>query len=198
MAEKSTEDNLDAVLAAVGPRLRAIRRQRRATLDQIGALTGMSASTLSRIESGQRRPTLEVLLPLARAYRLPLDELVGAPTTGDPRIHPRSVNRNGVVWVPLSHDPGGLNAFKQILPVPETVPDRLDQQVHEGREWIYVLAGKMRLALADQDFHLSAGEAAEFDTRTPHAVANVGSRPLELLIIFGQQGQRTHMRARTT
>lgn len=189
-------DNLDAVLDAVGPRLRAIRRQRGYTLEQIAELTGMSVSTLSRIESGQRRPTLEVLLPLAQAYRMPLDDLVGAPATGDPRIHPRPVNRDGVVWVPLSRDPGGLNAFKQVLPVPAQVPERLDQQVHEGHEWLYVLAGTARLALGDKDFLLKAGEAAEFDTRTPHAIANAGRRPLELLVIFGQQGQQMHLRAR--
>jgi transcriptional regulator with XRE-family HTH domain len=161
----------------------------------------MSVSTLSRIESGQRRPTLEVLLPLARAYHVPLDELVGAPPTGDPRIHPRPVHRNGVVWVPLSRTPGGLNAFKQVLPVsenPQNTPERLDQQVHEGHEWLYVLSGTLRLALGDNDFRLSAGEAAEFDTRLPHAIANAGTQPLELLIIFGRQGERIHLRARTT
>ncbi|WP_129787638.1 helix-turn-helix domain-containing protein [Promicromonospora panici] len=187
-------DDLDAVLDAVGPRLRAIRKQRRSTLGQVAELTGMSVSTLSRIESGQRRPTLEVLLPLARAYRMPLDDLVGAPATGDPRIHPRPVNRRGVVWVPLSREAGGLNAFKQVIPVPSSVPEKLDLQVHEGHEWIYVLSGTLRLALGDKDFEMGSGEAAEFDTRTPHAIANVGTRPLELLILFGQQGQRTHMR----
>jgi transcriptional regulator with XRE-family HTH domain len=193
----SMNDDLDATLDAVGPRLRAIRKQRGATLERLAELTGMSVSTLSRIESGQRRPTLEVLLPLARAYRMPLDELVGAPATGDPRIHPRPVNRDGVVWVPLSRDPGGLNAFKQVLPVPAKVPERLDQQVHEGYEWLYVLAGTLRLALGGEDFLLHAGEAAEFDTLVPHAIANAGSRPLELLIIFGQQGQRMHLHTDT-
>ena len=187
-------DDLDVVLDAVGPRLRAIRKQRRSTLSEVAELTGMSVSTLSRIESGQRRPTLEVLLPLARAYRMPLDDLVGAPATGDPRIHPRPVTRKGVVWVPLSRDAGGLNAFKQVIPAQPSVPEKLDLQVHEGHEWIYVLSGTLRLALADKDFEMSAGEAAEFDTRTPHAIANTGQRPLELLILFGQQGQRTHLR----
>jgi transcriptional regulator with XRE-family HTH domain len=190
-------DNLNAVLDAVGPRLRAIRKRRGSTLEQLAELTGMSVSTLSRIESGRRRPTLDVLLPLAQAYRLPLDELVGAPTTGDPRIHPRPVNRDGVVWVPLSREPGGLHAFKQILPVPAQVPEQLDQQVHEGYEWLYVLTGTLRLALGEKDFLLGAGEAAEFDTRVPHAVANAGRRPLELLIIFGPQGERVHLRAST-
>jgi mannose-6-phosphate isomerase-like protein (cupin superfamily) len=138
-----------------------------------------------------------VLLPLARTYRVPLDELVGAPPTGDPRIHPRPVTRDGATWGPLSRTPGGLNAFKQVLPVPKTFPERLDQRVHEGREWLYVLSGILRLALGDKDFRLSAGEAAEFDTRTPNAIANADRQPLELLVIFGQQGERVHLRART-
>ncbi len=190
-------DDLNRTLDAVGPRLRAIRRQRHMTLGQIAKLTGMSVSTLSRIESGQRRPTLEVLLPLAQAYHLPLDDMVGAPATGDPRIHPRPVMRDGVVWVPLSREPGGLNAFKQLLPVAGELPERLGQQVHEGHEWLYVLTGTVRLALGDQDFELNAGEAAEFDTRIAHAIANAGERPAEILIIFGQQGERPHLRARS-
>lgn len=107
------------------------------------------------------------------------------------------MTRDGVTWVPLSRTPGGLNAFKQVLPVAETIPERLDQRVHEGYEWLYVLNGTLRLALGDKDFRLNAGAAAEFDTRVPHAVANDGRQPLELLIIFGQQGQRVHLRART-
>lgn len=81
--------------------------------------------------------------------------------------------------------------------MPARVPERLEQQVHEGYEWLYVLTGKLRLALGEKDFLLGAGEAAQFDTRVPHAIANVGRQPLELLIIFGQQGERMHLRART-
>jgi transcriptional regulator with XRE-family HTH domain len=190
-------ENFNAVLDAVGPRLRAIRRQRNVTLGDVAELTGLSVSTLSRIESGLRRPTLEVLLPLARAYRIPLDELVGAPATGDPRIHPRPVNRDGVTWVPLSQTPGGLNVFKQIIPVPKSVPEDVELHVHEGREWLYVVDGSLRLNLGDEAFQLRSGEAAEFDTRTPHAIVNNGPRPAELLIIFGQQGERLHVRAQT-
>lgn len=190
-------DELHSVLGAVGPRLRAVRRERGVTLEQLGRMTGISVSTLSRLESGQRRPTLELLLPLARAHRVPLDELVGAPATGDPRIHPRPVQRDGATWVPLTHNPGGLNAFKQIVPVNPHPPQRLDQRSHEGYEWLYVLTGKLRLVLGDQDFVLTAGEAAEFDTRVPHAHANAGRKPLELLIIFSAQGERVHLRART-
>ncbi|MEU8353284.1 helix-turn-helix transcriptional regulator, partial [Streptomyces sp. NPDC048845] len=85
----------DDVLGTVGPRLRALRRNRGITLAEVSATTGVSESTLSRLESGQRRATLELLLPLARIYDVPLDDLVGAPRTGDPRIHLKPIRRFG-------------------------------------------------------------------------------------------------------
>jgi transcriptional regulator with XRE-family HTH domain len=194
-----SNDEIPSVLSAVGPRLRLLRRERGATLAQLSETTGISLSTLSRLESGQRKPTLELLLPLARFHGVQLDELVGAPPTGDPRIHPRPFTRHGQTFVPLTRHLGGLHAYKQILPVrPETADVRLEQQVHEGYEWLYVLAGRLRLALGEHDLVLTAGEAAEFDTRTPHAFANAGDQPAEFLSLFGAQGERMHVRARPT
>jgi transcriptional regulator with XRE-family HTH domain len=190
-----SDADLAAALAQVGSRLRALRKQRNLTLEQVSACTGASVSTLSRLESGLRRPTLELLLPIAAAYHVPIDDLVGAPPTGDPRIHPKPLRRNGSTWVPLHRAAGGVNAFKQILPVDPDPYRELEQQTHEGNEWIYVLSGRVRLALGPEEFTLTEGEAAEFDTRTPHAVTNVAGRPTELLIIFGQQGQRVHLRS---
>jgi transcriptional regulator with XRE-family HTH domain len=184
-----------AVLASVGPRLRALRKQRGTTLTQLAEATGISVSTLSRLESGGRRPTLELLLPLARAHQVPLDELVGAPATGDPRIHATPIVRHGVTFVPLTRRPGGLQAFKQILP-PHTPSGLLEQQSHEGYEWLYVLSGRLRLLLGEHDLILTPGEVAEFDTRVPHCVANPDPSPAEVLTLFGPQGERLHVRAR--
>jgi transcriptional regulator with XRE-family HTH domain len=190
-----TGSDLIEVLEAVGPRLRALRQQRGATLAQLSSSTGISVSTLSRLESGQRRPTLELLLPLARAHQVPLDELVDAPATGDPRIHAKPIVRNGVTFLPLSRRPGGLQAYKQIFPPhwPKTEPNL---QVHEGYEWMYVLSGKLRLMLGEHDVTLSPGEVAEFDTHVPHWFGNPGARPAEVLSLYGPQGERMHVRAR--
>lgn len=196
------DDDLATVLTGVGPRLRTLRGERGTTLAQLSETTGISLSTLSRLESGQRKPSLELLLPLAKAYGVQLDELVGAPPTGDPRIHPRPFTRNGQTFVPLTRHLGGLHAYKQILPArqadeqPEDV--RLEQRVHEGYEWLYVLSGRLRLALGEHDLVLTAGEAAEFDTRVPHGFANAGRRPVEFISLFGAQGERMHVRARST
>jgi transcriptional regulator with XRE-family HTH domain len=183
------------VLTAVGPRLRALRVRGGATLAQLSAATGISTSTLSRLESGQRRPTLELLLPLARAHRVQLDELVGAPETGDPRVHLRPVVHRGMTAIPLTRRPGGIRAYKLLLPAgwPGT---ELEQQTHEGYEWVYVLDGRLRLLLGEHDVVLTVGEVAEFDTRTPHALVNAHDGVTELLVLFGPQGERAHVRAR--
>ena len=189
------DSDLDQALATVGPRLRALRQQREMTLAGLSQVTGISVSTLSRLESGDRRPTLELLLPLARAHGVTLDELAGAPPTGDPRIHMRPVTRNGMTMLPLTRRPGGIQAYKLIIPAGSrrTGPDL---QVHEGYEWLYVLNGRLRLVLGDQDLVLSPGEAAEFDTRLPHWFGRAGDEAVEFLSLFGSQGERAHLRAR--
>jgi len=183
----------DPVLAAVGPRLRALRQQRGTTLAGLSEVTGISVSTLSRLESGDRKPTLELLLSLARAYQVPLDELTGIPPPGDPRIRARPVRRNGRILIPLTRRPGGIRAYKMLIPPGE--PDA-ELQTHEGYEWMYVLSGRLRLRLGQHDLILEPGEAAEFDTRTPHWFGCPGPEPAEVLTLFGPQGERLHLRAR--
>ncbi|KAF4406851.1 helix-turn-helix domain-containing protein [Streptomyces lycii] len=183
----------DDVLGTVGPRLRALRRNRGITLAEVSATTGVSESTLSRLESGQRRATLELLLPLARIYDVPLDDLVGAPRTGDPRIHLKPIRRFGMVFVPLSRRPGGTQAFKMIIPS-RAEPLEPDPQTHEGFEWLYVLNGRLRLVLGRRDLTLPPGEAAEFDTSVPHWLGSADGGAVELLVLFDLQGIRAHVR----
>jgi transcriptional regulator with XRE-family HTH domain len=183
----------DDVLAGVGPRLRRIRKERDVTLAVLSEATGISVSTLSRLESGLRRPSLELLLPIAQAHQVPLDELVGAPPVGDPRVRARPIVRGGRTHWPLTRQPGGRQAFKVLEP--QRVPDP-DPRTHEGYEWLYVLAGKLRLVLGEHDVVLTAGEAAEFDTRVPHWFGSTGEGPVEFLSLFGPQGERMHVRAR--
>lgn len=186
------EAELAGALEAVGPRLRELRRRRGATLTELSESTGISVSTLSRLESGQRKPTLELLLPLARAHQVSLDELVDAPETGDPRVRLRPVQRFGQTIIPLTRRAGGLQAFKHVLPPSDAEPD---PRSHEGYEWLYVLSGRLRLVLGEHDVILEPGEVAEFDTHVPHWFANPGPEPAELLSLFGPQGERMHIRA---
>ena len=184
-------EETDEVLAEVGPRLRRIRKERGATLAGLSAVTGISVSTLSRLESGLRKPSLELLLPLAQAYRVPLDDLVGAPEVGDPRVRLKPRRVHGRTVLPLTRNPGGVQAWKILIPANQTTPTA---RAHDGYEWLYVLAGRMRLVIGDRDLVLGVGEAAEFDTQVPHWFGSAGDGPAEVLSIFGRPGERMHVR----
>src|SRR3954453_5752718 len=102
----------DDVLDGVGARLRALRQERDLTLAELSEGTGISVSTLSRLEAGQRKPTLELLLPLARVHQVQLDELVGSGPAEGPRVRAEPIRRGGMTMVPLTRRPGGPSAFK--------------------------------------------------------------------------------------
>ncbi|WP_203337729.1 helix-turn-helix domain-containing protein [Nocardioides limicola] len=189
------DETTDRTLDAVGPRLKRLRQRREVTLTELAAETGISASTLSRLEAGLRRPTLEQLLPLARAHGVTLDELVDAPPTGDPRINLRPIAcEGGATVLPLTRRPGGIQAYKFVLPAGDDDAEP-DPRTHEGYDWVYVLNGRLRLVLGEHDLILEPGEAAEFDTRTPHWFAATSSGPVEYLSLIGKQGERAHLRA---
>ncbi|WP_166347344.1 helix-turn-helix domain-containing protein [Phytoactinopolyspora limicola] len=187
-------DPIDETMEAVGPRLKHLRLRRDITLTQLAQESGISTSTLSRLEAGLRRPTLEQLLPLARYYGVTIDSLVDAPRTANPRVDLRPMAcSDGSMIIPLTRRPGGIQAYKFVLPTgrDDTIPDL---HSHEGFDWAYVLNGTLRLVLGDQDLLLEAGEAAEFDTRTPHWFGATSKGPVEYLSLIGRQGQRAHIR----
>ena len=191
------EPTVDSVLGSVGPRLRALRLEKELTLADLASSTGISVSTLSRLESGGRRPTLELLLPIARTHGLALDDLVEVAAPSDPRVRQRPVTRGGMTMVPLSRRAGGLQAYKLTI-APGRRRRGPDPKTHEGYEWLYVLDGRLRLVLGEHDVVLEPGEVAEFDTRLPHWFGGADERGVEFLSIFGRDGERMHIRAQST
>jgi transcriptional regulator with XRE-family HTH domain len=196
---ETVEDTAAAAIAAaldqVGSRLKGLRSHRRLTLTDVAESTGISKSTLSRLETGQRRPTLELLLALSHAYRVPLDDLVAAPEEGDPRLRLKPGLVKGRTVIPLTRQPDGMQAWKIVIPVGKATPE---PRAHDGHEWIYVLSGLMRLVLGDRDVVLGPGEVAAFDTTVPHWFGSTGAEPAEILSIFGRPGERMTVRSTPT
>ena len=193
LVEDTSAADIAAALDQVGARLKRLRTQRRLTLTGVAKTTGISKSTMSRLETGQRRPTLELLLALSHAYRVPLDDLVAAPEEGDPRIRLKPGYVKGTTVIPLTRQPDGMQAWKIVIPTSKVTPE---PRAHDGYEWIYVLSGHMRFVLGDQDWVLGPGEVASFDTKVPHWFGSTGDEPAEILSIFGRPGER--MTVRTT
>lgn len=175
-------------LRGLGGRLRAIRQDRGWTLDDLAARAGMSASTLSRLESGKRQASLELLIPLTRQLGVRVDDLIDPPVR-DPRIRRAEIHRDGLVIEPLAPEGAPIETWKITYPASAQVSA---PRIHEGYEWLYVLSGKLRLILGEQDLILTRGEAAEFDTRIPHSMSAAGSRPASILSIFNREGLQMH------
>ena len=178
-------------LEQIGPRLRRIRTRRGLTLTGVAESTGISKSTLSRLETGGRRPTLELLLALSHAYRVALDDLVAAPEEGDPRIRLKPGRVKGRTVIPLTREPEGRQAWKIVIPTGKATPEL---RAHDGHEWLYVLSGDVRFVLGDDDLVLRAGDVASFDTLVPHWFGSTGDRPAEILSIFERPGERMNER----
>lgn len=173
-------------------RLRSLRLARGWTLDELARRSHIGASTISRIETGHRRLALDNLADLAHALETTVDALLADDSGDDVVIRPvRNLSHDGVVHWPLNrlHDPSGPTVAKIRVPASRTVPDL---RVHPGREWFYVLEGTARLRLGDREHLVETGQAAEFDTMTPHWFAGHGG-PVELLTIFDRYGERAHL-----
>jgi transcriptional regulator with XRE-family HTH domain len=182
----------ETVEGRVRRRLRELRTERGLTLQQVADRASIDISTLSRLESGKRRLALDHLPRLAAALDTSSDELLAAPTR-DPRVRAEARRHEGLTLWPLTNHPPatGLQAFKIVIAARRRRPPA-QLAAHEGYEWIYVIAGRLRLLLGDQDLIIDPGEAVEFSTWTPHWFGAVDG-PVEALAIFGPQGERMHL-----
>ncbi|GAA1078935.1 helix-turn-helix domain-containing protein [Tsukamurella spumae] len=180
---------LSTIEAVVRARLRSLRTTLGLSLDELAARTNLSPSTISRIETGKRAISLDVLLPLATGLNVGLDALLDTSDDADVVIRPVPSRSTGRTMWALSKPGGSTQALKALI---EPTAARPRQQVHPGHDWLFVLSGELLLLLGDREITVAAGEAAEFATMTPHAFAAIGG-PTEILMIFDRDGQRAHV-----
>jgi transcriptional regulator with XRE-family HTH domain len=188
--QAKTDEGVDL---RVRRRLRELRMQHGLTLEDVASRSNIDVSTLSRLESGKRRLALDHLPRLAAALSVSTDELLRAPEAEDPRVKGSSHTRHGITYWPLTRSgpAGGLHAFKVRISARRRKPPP-ELPVHEGRDWTYVLSGRLRLILGERDFTIGPGEAVEFSTWTPHWFGVV-EEPVEAIMIFGAHGERLHL-----
>lgn len=182
-------DESDEIERVVRARLRSLRNTLGLSLDGLAARANLSASTISRIETGKRAISLDVLLPLAGALQVDLDALLTAHRDDDVVIHPVPSGAGGPTTWMLSRPTSSTIAIKMRLEPTDRAPE---QRVHPGHDWFFVIEGRVRLLLGEREIVVATGEAAEFATMTPHALA-AGDVPAELIMIFDRDGQRAHV-----
>jgi len=182
-------DEPAAIEDMVRSRLRSLRTAQGLSLDEVAARANLSPSTLSRVETGKRSISLDVLVPLAGALGVGLDALLDVRDDDDVVIRPEPASHSGrTTWL-LSRPTGNTLAIKMRLEPTEQPPR---QKVHPGHDWFFVIEGRVRLLLGEREIMVEAGQAAEFATMTPHAIQAVDG-PAELIMIFDRDGHRAHV-----
>lgn len=173
----------------VRQRLRSYRQALGWSLDELAERSHLSPSTISRVETGKRTLSLDVLAPLARALQIDVNALLDAGDGDDDVvIRPLPSTSPGRTTWPLSRPTSGRMAMKVRLE-PDAPPG--EPRVHAGHDWLFVLSGRVRLTLGDRQIDVAAGEAAEFACDVPHAFAAVDD-VAELILLFERDGQRAH------
>jgi transcriptional regulator with XRE-family HTH domain len=178
----------DDIEAMVRARLRSLRAAQGLSLGELSTLANLSPSTISRVETGKRTLSLDVLVPLARALQVDLDALLDVGDDLDVVIRPAPAHSGGRTTWALSRPTASMVAVKVRL---EPRRGAAELRVHPGRDWFYVLTGRVRLHLGERQLVVRSGEAAEFATMTPHAFVAVGG-PAEMITVFDRDGQRAH------
>jgi transcriptional regulator with XRE-family HTH domain len=179
---------LNEIEQVVRTRLRSLRNTLGLSLDELAARTSLSPSVISRVETGKRAISLDILLPLATALQVGLDALLDVSDDDDVVIRPvPNTSRGRTTWL-LSRPTAAVIAVKMRIEPTSKDPE---QRVHPGRDWFFVITGRVLLSLGDREITVQAGESAEFSTMTPHAFAAIDG-PAELIGIFDRDGQRTH------
>ena len=177
----------------VRTRLRSLRKTLGLSLDELAARANLSPSTISRVETGKRTISLDILVPLATALQVDLDTLLDVRSDDDVVIRPAPTSSGERTTWMLSRPTGSTIAVKMRL---EPIRRKTEQRVHPGHDWFFVVEGRVRLSLGDRQITVETGEAAEFATMTPHAIAAIDG-PAELIMIFDRDGHRAHVHRET-
>lgn len=193
LAMQANEDRAEDIDGRVRRRLRELRTEQGLTLQQVSDRALIDVSMLSRLESGKRRLALDHIPRLAAALGVSTDDLLGGAPPADPRVRSQPIKRDGLTMWPLTNrgQAGGLRAFKIRINASRRKPPA-SLRVHDGHDWMYVIDGRLRLILGEQDLIIEPGEAVEFSTGTPHWFGAVDG-PVELIAVFGPHGEQTHL-----
>jgi len=189
-------------LDGIGDRLRAERTRAGISQRELARRLGLSASLISQLESGLSKPSVGTLYAIVTELDLSLDSLLRGddhlprahPATGSernndqatPLVHPENRKvidlASGVRWEQLTADTEeGVDFLHAIYEVGgASTPDESLMR-HHGREYGYVVSGRMGIQLGFETYELEPGDSIAFDSTEPHRLFNMGEEPVHAI-----------------
>jgi transcriptional regulator with XRE-family HTH domain len=184
----------EGVATAVGRNVRALRQQRRMTIDALAAAAGISRGTVIQIETARGNPSIATLAALAAALRVGVTSLIEDLT--EPRITVRRAAEAATLWSSTA----GSNAVFRIGTDPPDVVELWDWTLQPGdgfdgeahpmgtQEVLSVLSGRLGLRVGATEQQLDTGDTVLFQAHAPHRYSGVGDGPVRFVMVVLQPG----------
>jgi transcriptional regulator with XRE-family HTH domain len=174
-------------LADFSHRLKGLRAAHGWTLDELSERSGLSKPFLSRLEAGDRQPSIAAVLTLAKVFGVSIGSLFDSPAPRQACVVVRADEApvrqgDGLTYRALS----SVGRFANLQPIRITVSHNRkgdERYQHEGEEWLHLLSGRLRVQVADETYELERGDSAHFDSRQPHRLTALGGRDAELILV---------------
>lgn len=184
-------------LVELGQKIRALRIERRMTLDDVVSKSGLTRSWLSKVENFRVTPSLPALGEIAKALGVRISQLLEdldkrpefvLVKAGDGLRVSRDSESSNIAYESLAHERPDRAMDPFVLTVPAG-GGRSKNLSHEGEEFLRVLAGKVQFHYGDGVHDLAAGDSLYFDASTPHRLVNPWSKDAQVLCVFHGRGQ---------
>lgn len=180
----------------IAARLRAIRRHKGVTLERLSSLCGLDRGYLSRIERGQKTPSLAALLSIGKALDVQMSHLFGETVGPSPITVVRQAQYKDFPGVRSAHEQFAMvmphsetRRLSLVMVSPGTAPIAAGVE-HAGEEIVFVLDGEIEISFVDRKVCLAQGDCVHFDGHLKHAIRRTGTRAARALVIVGGGGDR--------
>jgi transcriptional regulator with XRE-family HTH domain len=184
---ETIHEHAQKTMQSLGCRLHAMRESREWTLEDLAERTGFSRPYLSRLEAGERQPSIVALCSIANAFGVSVAALFEQPDGSSDCIIVRGENAvlqfvNNLQFVALSGSTKPFNLQPIAVTIPANRPGDETYQ-HDGEEWLHVLAGRVQLSVGGTLHFLEPGDSAHFDSRLPHRLTALGGNDARIVLV---------------
>jgi transcriptional regulator with XRE-family HTH domain len=178
--------DLQKVIAA---NIKAIRENKKLTLDAAAKQTGVSRSMLAQIEKGDVNPTISVLWKIANGYKVSFTSLMDTNTNGALLVRADDVkpliedNDKYLNYPAFPFQESRLFETYRIQIKPEGF---LSAQPHMAgtEEYITVFAGSVEICAGDETYQLFVGDSLRFRADVEHSYKNIGYETVQLSMLI--------------
>ena len=171
----------------IGPKIKAIRLQKRLKLKDVADKTGLSISLISQVENNNAAPSLSTLIKLANylgtdtSFFLEKSEKKKSAIVCHKEDRKVWTSDDGKIYFELLNPSTRSKKMEIVLVTIDRFETPPEKYTHEGEEFGLVLNGRIEVRVADETHTLDEGDTIYFKSTFPHAIYGVAPKGSQVL-----------------